>query len=154
MNDFSLYVRMLAEKPSDVPDARFALPSTIHWMSALAFLVDDLKLDFQAAKNFYAKIQRRALSEKEVNSTCEQLLFALHQLASMQAILDVKNKADVARIGIVAWYYGVYGAASAMIAAADGSFPDITRRPRSNGTVISQQKVSRSCPLRIDCRSW
>ena len=39
-------------------------------------------------------------------------------------MLSVPNKADVARIGIVTWYYGVYGAASAMIAAADGSFPD------------------------------
>ncbi|MER9847712.1 hypothetical protein NKJ55_10145, partial [Mesorhizobium sp. M0106] len=37
---------------------------------------------------------------------------------------DVPNKADVARVGIVTWYYGVYGAASAMIAACDGSFPD------------------------------
>src|SRR6516164_5724367 len=129
MSDFSLYARMrkygtLAEEPRDVPDALFALPSTIHWMRALAILVDNLKLDFQAAKIFYAKVPQRPLSEKEVNSTCEQLLFALHQLASLQAISDVKNKADVARIGIVAWYYGVYGAASAMIAAADGSFPD------------------------------
>jgi hypothetical protein len=129
MKDFSLYARMrkygtLAEEPRDVPDALFALPSTIHWMRALAILVDTLKLDFQAAKIFYAKVRPRQLSEKEVNSICEQPLFALHQLASLQAILDVRNKADVARIGIVAWYYGVYGAGSAMIAAVDGSFPD------------------------------
>ena len=31
---------------------------------------------------------------------------------------------DLARVGIVTWYYGIYGAASAMIAAADGSFPE------------------------------
>lgn len=129
MVDFALYARMrehgtLAEKPTDVPDARFALPSTIHWMRALAILIDDLRVDFKAAKTFYAKVQRRQLSEKEINSICEQLLFFLHQLASLRAISDVKNKADVARIGIVAWYYGVYGAASAMIAAADGSFPE------------------------------
>ena len=137
MDDFSLYTRMreygtLAEKPGDVPDARFAFPSTIHWMRALAILINDPKLDFKAAKTFYVKVQRRQLSEKEVNSICEQLLFALHQLASLYAISDVKNKADVARIGIVAWYYGVYGAASAMIAAADGSFPD-------NHTATAQQ---------------
>lgn len=129
MSDFPPYTRMqahgtLAEKPSDIPDARFALPSTIHWMRALAILVEYLSLDFKAAKKFYANVQRRQLSDRETNSVCEQLLFALHQLASLQAISDVKNKADVARIGIVAWYYGVYGAASAMIAAGDGSFPD------------------------------
>jgi hypothetical protein len=127
MNDFSVYARMrkygtLAEER--VPNALFALPSTIHWMRALAILIDNLKLDFQAAKIFYAKVPRGPLSDKEVNSICEQLLFTLHQLASLQAMLDVRNKADVARIGIVAWYDGVYGAASAMIAAVDGSFPD------------------------------
>lgn len=129
MSDFSLYSRMrehgtLAETPNDVPDARFALPSTINWMRALAILVGDVGLDFKAARGFYANVQRRNLTPREVNSICEQLLFALHQIASLQAISEVKNKADVARIGIVAWYYGVYGAASAMIAAADGSFPD------------------------------
>jgi hypothetical protein len=33
-------------------------------------------------------------------------------------------KADVARVGIVTWYYGVYAAASAMVTAQDGSFQD------------------------------
>jgi hypothetical protein len=129
MSDFSLYSRMrehgtLAETPNDVPDVRFALPSTIHWMRALAILVADTALDYSTARAFYVKVQRRSLSAKETNSICEQLLFALHQIASLRAIANVPNKADVARIGIVAWYYGVYGAASAMIAAADGSFPD------------------------------
>ena len=129
MADYSLYSRMrehgtLAEKPSDVPDARFALPSTIHWMRALAILVDDLALDYSAARRFYANVQRRTLSERELNSVCEQLLFTLHQISGLRAIAEVSNKADIARMGIVAWYYGVYGAASAMIAAADGSFQD------------------------------
>jgi hypothetical protein len=137
MSQFPLYKRMqehgtLGEKPGDVPDARFALPSTIHWMRALAILVEALQLDFRAARDFYAKVQRRSLSDKESNSVFEQLLFALHQFASLEAMADVKNKADVARIGIVAWYYGIYGAASAMIAAGDGSFPD-------NHTATAQQ---------------
>ncbi|MGH6877527.1 MAG: hypothetical protein ACREHV_09150 [Rhizomicrobium sp.] len=126
---FSLYSRMrehgtLAETPQDVPDARFALPSTINWMCAQAILVRQAGLDFAAAHRAYASVQGRRLSERELNSVCEQLLFALHQLASLRAIATVGNKADVARIGIIAWYYGVYGAASAMIAAGDGSFPD------------------------------
>lgn len=129
MTDFSLYSRMrahgtLAETATDVPDARFALPSTINWMRALAILVDDQPLDFGAARRYYANVHRRAASDREINSICEQLLFALHQIASLRAIASVANKADVARIGIVAWYYGIYGAASAMIAAADGSFPN------------------------------
>lgn len=129
MSDFSLYARMrehgtLAETPQDIPDARFALPSTINWMHALAILVSELDLNFAAAAQAYGAVQRRALTERELNSVCEQLLFALHQLSSLRALAKVDNKADVARIGIMAWYYGVYGAASAMIAAGDGSFPE------------------------------
>jgi hypothetical protein len=129
VDSFSLYSRMrehgtLAQTPGDVPDARFALPSTINWMRSLAILVSELKLNFTSARDAYARVQRRALNERELNSVCEQLLFALHQLASLRAIATVENKADVARIGIMAWYYGVYGAASAMIAAGDGAFPD------------------------------
>ena len=129
MPEFSLYRRMqeqgtLAEAAKDVPDARFALPSTINWMRGLAILVGELGPDFESARRFYVKVQRRTLSDREVNSIGEQLLFALHQMAALHAILDVPNKADVARIGIVAWYYGIYGAASAMVAAADGSFPE------------------------------
>lgn len=114
----------LAEPPADIPDPRFALPSTIHWMRALSILVDDQKLNFQSGKIYYANVQRRVMPDKEINSVCEQLLFALNQLAGLQAMLAIPNKADVARIAIVSWYYGVYGAASAMIAAADGSFPE------------------------------
>jgi hypothetical protein len=49
MNEFSLYKRMrehgtLAEKPTDVPDARFALPSTINCMRALAILVSERRM--------------------------------------------------------------------------------------------------------------
>ena len=129
MTDFFLYSRMrthgtLAETPADIPDARFALPSTINWMRALAILVEDQTLNFGEARRFYSSVQRRAVSDREVNSICEQLLFALHQIAGLRAIATASNKADVARIGIVAWYYGIYGAASAMIAAADGSFPE------------------------------
>jgi hypothetical protein len=129
MSDFSLYTRMrdhgtLAETPQDIPDARFALPSTVNWMRALAILVTELDLDFAAAARAYCGVHRRALTDRELNSVCEQLLFALHQLSSLRALATVSNKADVARIGIIAWYYGVYGAASAMIAAGDGSFPD------------------------------
>jgi hypothetical protein len=63
MEESLLYKRLrthciLAEDPADVPDARFALPSTIHWMRALALLAADLPVDFAAARSFY----RAALS--------------------------------------------------------------------------------------------
>jgi len=125
----SLYSRMLShgtltEAPRDVPDARFALPSTIHWMRALAILAADQNLDYTAARTFYAKVQARSVPERELNTVCEQLLFVLNQIAALQVLASASNKADVARTAIVAWYYGVYSAASAMTAAMDGSFQD------------------------------
>jgi len=93
----SLYSRMqahgtLTEKPRDVPDARFALPSTIHWMRALALLTHHLKVDFAAARAFYAKIQPRSMPAPELNTVCEQLLFVLNQIAALQALTSASNK--------------------------------------------------------------
>lgn len=80
MTEFSLYQRLqthgtLAEPAKDIPDARFALPSTINWIRALAILVADLDVQFSTAKTFYADVQRRQLNEQEINTACEQLLF-------------------------------------------------------------------------------
>jgi hypothetical protein len=125
----SLYSRIrehgtLTESPRDVPDARFAPPSTIHWMSALAILAAQQNLDFASGRAFYGRIQARSVPDREFNTMCEQLLFVLNQIAALQALASASNKADVARTAIVAWYYGIYSAASAMTAAMDGSFQD------------------------------
>src|SRR5690606_15689623 len=114
----------LTETPEEIPDAVFALPSTLNWMRAKAILVTDRSLKFSTARTFYQRVQRKDLTEPQLNSVFEQLLFSLNQIAALRGLATVPNKADVARVGIVTWYYGVYGAASAMIAAADGSFPE------------------------------
>lgn len=137
MTNDSLYKRLrrfgtLTESPNDIPDAVFALPSTIHWIRALAILVDDHPVTFQAARIFYGKVQKREMDDRTLNTVCEQLLFAFHQLAALRALSAVSLKADVARMAIVTWYYGIYGAASAMVAAADGSF-------QNNHTATAQQ---------------
>jgi hypothetical protein len=107
----------LTEAPEEIPDAVFSLRSTLNWMRAEAILVSDCALDFSTAQAFYGRVQRKELSERQLNSVFEQLLFSLHQIAALRGTAAVPNKADVARVGIVTWYYGVYGAASAMIAA-------------------------------------
>jgi hypothetical protein len=108
--------------PDGVPDPQFALPSTINWMRALALLVSANRIDFAAACRFHAPCQKRAFTAHEENTIFEQLFFALHQLSALEAFRTFQRKADVARVGIVAWYYGVYHAATAMVAAQDGSF--------------------------------
>lgn len=111
-------------EPGGVPDPQFALPSTINWMRALALLVAEQGLNFSSARAVYKATARRSFSAQEENTIFEQLFFALHQLSALEAFRTVPRRADVARMGIVTWYYGIYYAASAMVCAQDGSIQD------------------------------
>lgn len=128
MSSFSLYQRITTQgtlsEPTGVPEPHFALPSTVNWMHALAKLVADKEINFRSASSFYASVQKRIFTQHEENTIFEQLLFAIHQLSALEALRSVPSKSDVARVGIVGWYYGIYAAASAMVAAQDGSFQD------------------------------
>lgn len=125
---FSLYNRFTTQgtlsDPDEVPNPLYALPSTVNWMHALSILVEDQGLNFGSASVFYAGTQKRVATVREENTIFEQLLFAVHQLSALEALRASPSKADVARVGIVSWYYGIYSAASAMIAAQDGTIQD------------------------------
>ena len=111
-------------EPQGVPDPQFALPSTINWMRALAIIVESEGITFGSAREFYGQMGRVNLSQAQQNTIMEQLFFALHQLSALDAFTQVPKKADIARMAIIAWYYGLYNAASAMVAAKDGSHQD------------------------------
>lgn len=134
MSDFSLFGRFsefgtLSE--TDFPESRFALASTINWMRALAILVAEEEVSYSSARSFYKKTQKIHMEEARLNSVYEQTLFALHQISSLKAISTAPNKADVSRLGIIAWYYGINAAAAAMIAASEGKIID-AHMPRAN----------------------
>ena len=124
----SLYKRITetgtVSEPNGVPNPIYALPSTINWMRALRILVEKQDFKPSVVASFYSGMGRRKASAHEENTILEQLLFALHQCSALQALRLIPRKSDVARVGIVSWYYGVYAAASAMVAAQDGSFQD------------------------------
>jgi hypothetical protein len=124
----SLYKRLTItgtlSEPKGTPDPLFALPSTVNWMRALAFLVAYKGISSTSARSFYSSVSERHGPEQEQNTVLEQLLFALHQCSALRVLRTAACKADVARVGIVTWYYGIYAAASAMTVAQDGSFKD------------------------------
>lgn len=128
MTKFSLHQRFTEQgtvsEPDGIPKPQYALPSTVNWMRAYAILIKDKKLDFESCKAFYASTAKRSMAPAEENSVFEHLLLALHQLAALKALISIKPQADIARVASVAWYYGIYAAASAMIAALDGSVQD------------------------------
>ena len=108
-------------EPKKVSDPDFARLCTANWMRALSILVCDQRIDIAFAKYFYSSVNSRTIPTKEVNTIFEMLIIALHQSSALHALQNIPCKSDVARIAIVGWYYGIYNAASAMIAAQDGS---------------------------------
>lgn len=145
----SLYRRLTEtgtiSEPDGYPDARFSLPSTVNWMRSMALVVEHERINSSKSSSFYANVSTRDIKEKEQNTIFEQLLFALHECSALQVLRQSQNKADVARIGILSWYYGIYAAASAMVTAQDGSFQD---NHVGTAQVWDQQIASRNliCP--------
>jgi hypothetical protein len=87
-------------------------------------LVEDLPITFTTAATFYQGQNRRAMDDLVVNTILEQLFLSLHHLSALHKLRNVSPVSDVARIGILTWYYGISNAASAMTAAQDGSFQE------------------------------
>lgn len=111
----------LAE-PFGAPEPRFALQGTVNWMHALALVVQDESIDWVRMQAFYRQVQRfTRLSDRATNTVFEQLLMSIHHLSALRAMAATGSDRDLARVGVMAWYYGIYCAASAMIAAKDGS---------------------------------
>jgi len=125
---FSLYERFTKQgtisEPDGVPDPQYALPSTIHWIQALSMMARDRSTDYKSAKIFYSKVQLKAMNERTENSIFEHLLLGLHQVSALRSLRSVQVQSDVARVASVAWYYGIYAATTAMIAAQDGTLQD------------------------------
>jgi hypothetical protein len=155
MTDFSLYDRFrnqgTVSEPDGIPDPRYALPSTVHWMRAYAVLIKDEALDFQKSDDFYRSIQKASLTAQQENSVFEHLLLAVHQLAALRAMSQSPAQADIARAASVAWYYGIYAAVTAMVAAQDGSVQDNHTKTANawDRQFVAQSKVPHPFDLRV-----
>ena len=125
-----LYNRIIEQgtinEPGGKPDPQFALPSTVHWMRALCLLIEEEGIDFGAADAFYAKAKqgKRSMENVVENTIIEQLFLGLHHLSALEQFRTGENVADYARVGILAWYYGITNAVSAMTAAQSGAFKE------------------------------
>lgn len=123
-----LYKRIISQgtinEPEGKPEPQFALPSTVNWMRALSILIKENELNFSQAKPFYIKHGKRSMSAHEENTIFEQLFLGLHHLSAIEAMIQTGTTGDLERVGILAWYYGISNAASAMVAAQSGSFKE------------------------------
>jgi hypothetical protein len=125
---FSLYERFVRQgtlsEPNGIPDPKYALPSTIHWVRALSMAAKNHPTNYQEASKFYSNVQKRVADVRVENSIFEHLMLGLHQASALRALKEASVQSDVTRVASVAWYYGVYASATAMIAAQDGTLQD------------------------------
>jgi hypothetical protein len=88
-------------------------------MHSLAIGVQNPPIDKSMARSAYSSVQRGTLSDPAINTVFEQLLMSLHHVSALHEMRG--KELNLTRVAIMAWYYGVYCAASAMIAAQDGT---------------------------------
>ncbi|MDX0893205.1 hypothetical protein ACVMB3_000288 [Sinorhizobium meliloti] len=128
-------------EPGGKPTPEYALQSTVSWMRSLQFLTR--AINFTTATAAYQTLGKRDMDVLVENTVLEQLFLALHHLSALQAMEGAPLQADVARLGILGWYYGISNAASAMTAAQDGSFQeDHSGTARMWDTAIAAQGLA------------
>lgn len=109
-------------EPGGKPTPEYALQSTVSWMRSLEFLTRSI--NFTTATANYHGLGRRNMGVLVENTVLEQLFLSYHHLSALHAMRHAPVQADVARLGILGWYYGISNAASAMTAAQNGSFQE------------------------------
>jgi len=114
--------RLYAHK--DQPTARFAFQGSINWVHGLSILVDTEIFGDDNLKEHYKDVTRRNVNEIADTRVFENILMSLHNVSALQQFQSLENNHyDVVRSAIVAWYYAVYYASKAMIAATSESDP-------------------------------
>lgn len=107
---------------ADQPKPRFAFHGTVNWMRALALSIDTPAFDNEAIRGFYQHVQRRRINADADTLVFENVFMAFNHIAGLSSIAnDVGHPYDACRSAIIAWYYGIYFSASAMVAAASGT---------------------------------
>ena len=114
--------RLYAHK--DQPTVRFAFQGSINWIHGLSILVDTEFFSDDNLKDHYKNVTRRNVNEIADTLVFENILMSLHNVSALQKFESLEdNHYDVVRSAIVAWYYAIYYASKAMIAATSESDP-------------------------------
>jgi hypothetical protein len=120
-------------EPKGNPNPQFALQSTVSWMLALRLLIEAEGVNFESAAPFYAASSKRKMGVHEENTVLEQLFLGLHHFSILEQFRSGTRASDYARVGLLAWYYGVANAASAMRPPSPGPSRRIAQGRRGYG---------------------
>jgi hypothetical protein len=105
---------------NNFPDQKYAFLGTVNWMKALGIYIKHS--DFESLVNeSYLNVQRINSDKERDLMVFENLLMAYHNHASLSSLAKSDlSRYDISRTAIISWYYSVYFAGSAMIAALLG----------------------------------
>lgn len=108
----------------DQPTARFAFQGSINWIRGLSILVDSDVFTDENLQNKYSSVTRRTVNREADTKAFENILMSLHNVSATQKFATLEqHHYDVVRSAIVSWYYAIYYASKAMIAATSESDP-------------------------------
>lgn len=117
-----LLERLYAHK--NQPTTRFAFQGSINWMRGLSILVNNEEFSNDSLRNYYESVQRRIVNQTADTLVFENVLMSYHHISALQKFNSLdKHHYDVVQSAIISWYYAVYYAAKAMIAATSESDP-------------------------------
>ena len=85
-------------------------------------------------------------------TVCEYTFMALQNFSSLYIMKDAERPHDFARIAIISWYYGVYFAAKAMVAAYDGSTQETHAKTAKawDAQIVQRGYISQPFAWRLD----
>jgi len=108
----------------DQPTARFAFQGSINWIRGLSILASSEEFSDDNLRNYYTGVQRRTVNQVADTLVFENVLMSYHHISALQKFNSLDgHHYDVVRSAIISWYYAVYYAAKAMIAATSESDP-------------------------------
>lgn len=117
-----LYERLKKENPGANP--QFSFSATCNWLRAIALLCEINSFEKTKLSEFYKSVLRRTVNRTADTLVFEQAFMSFHNLAALEAIkINQDYHCNLVQSAIISWYYGIYFAASAMITACDGSYP-------------------------------
>lgn len=117
--------RLFSESQKSSPI--YAFFSTVNWMHALAILVDDEAFTDEGLQQHFRDcgVQRRSVNTAADIAALEKTLMALHNLVSLSVMNEsIASKYDIVRLAIITWYYCIYFASGAMVAATSGALTE------------------------------
>ena len=142
--EYWLYERLKKENPNANP--QFSFSATCNWLRAMALLCQINNFEKTELSQFYNSVQRREINSTSDTLVFEQAFMSFHNLSALEAI-KINNiyHCNFIQSAIINWYYGIYFAASAMITACDGSYPQdhtSTAKAWTEHLVIAKKVVS------------